>query len=235
MGSLHARDTIYATCSDAQVKDNDGKRHDPMLKLYNNRPLCINHNIDAANCIANGAMCKFKCLNLKKNCAQYIEKILIDGFYVNCIEACHVHSIVVEMMDGNHDPNHPKTNNLSTKKVTPSVHFPMACDGPITKKTTRIWRKIKMEQFPVNCGNARTVHKLQGRSIENMVVSNWNYTDNWVYVVLSRCSSLDRIFLRKPLKKSRPMSDACKKLYMEFREEKCPKKANNDMYRRNYN
>ena len=45
---------------------------------------------------------------------------------------------------------------------------------------------IKFNQFPINVANARTVHKLQGQSIKNLVVSTWNYTGNWVYVVLSR-------------------------------------------------
>ena len=55
----YACDIIYATCSDGHVKDNDEKRHDPMLKLYKDRPLCINKNIDVRNCIVNG------CANLR--------------------------------------------------------------------------------------------------------------------------------------------------------------------------
>ena len=147
----------------------------------------------------------------------------MDGYYVNCVEACHLESISVEMMDGNHDLKNPKMIQLSSKNVTTSVHFPMPFDGAITKQTPRIWRKMKFEQFPVNVANARTVHKLQGRSIKNIVVSNWDYTGNWVYVVLSRCSTLKGIFLRKQLKKSRSMSEKNILFHMKFREEKKPK------------
>jgi len=135
---------------------------------------------------------------MKEEKGMLKETIIIDGYFVNCVEACHVHSISVEMMDGNHDPNNPKVLNISPVSVTANVNFPMPYDGPITKQTIRFWRKIKFDQFPVNVANARTVHKLQGRSIENILISNWDYTGNWVYVVLSRCSTLKGIFLRKP-------------------------------------
>ena len=228
--SQHAKDIIYATCSDGQVKGVDGKRHDPMLKLYKERPLCINQNIDVENCIANGAMCKFMGITLKDDTVQCIERIKLDGYYVNSIEACHVRSIAVEMIDGNHDPDNPKIIHLPTKSVTPQVYFPMPWDGPITNTTRRIWRKIKFEQFPVNVANARTVHKLQGRSIKNIVISNWNYRGNWVYVVLSRCPTLKGIFLRRPLQKSKPMSDKCKFFHMHFRETKKPKEIQDNIY-----
>ena len=86
------------------------------------------------------------------------------------------------MMDGNLDERNPKVVHLSAQNVTTSVHFPMPWDGPINKNTRRIWRRIKFNQFPVSIANARTVHKLQGRSIKNLVISTWNYTGNWVYV-----------------------------------------------------
>ena len=111
-GSQHAKDTIYASCGEGQVVSKDKKRHDPLLKLYKNRHLCINQNIDVEKCIANGAMCKFIGVNLKEGTEKYIETILIDGYCVNCVEACHVHSISVEMMDGNHDPKKPKLVHL---------------------------------------------------------------------------------------------------------------------------
>ena len=134
------------------------------------------------------------------------------------------------MIDGNHDKDNPKIVHLQVQKITASIHFPMPLDGPITKATKRIWRKIKFEQFPINVANARTVHKLQGRSIKNLVISTWNYTGNWVYVVLSRCSTLDGIFIRKPLLKTRPMSEKCKLFHNIFRAEKSPKQLDHDIY-----
>ena len=199
----------------------------PLLKLYKDRPLCINQNINVERCIANGAMCKFIGINLKEGAERYVETIIIDGYYVNCVQACHVHSISVEMIDGNHDPNNPKILNISSVSVAANVHCPIPYNGPITKNTFRFWRHIKFDQFPINVANARTVHKLQGRSIENILISNWDYTGNWVYVVLSRCSTLKGIFLRKPLKKSRSMSEKNILFHMEFRKNKKIKSMEN--------
>lgn len=184
------RDLIHSTCSDAHIKDQNNKRYDPMLKLYHDRPLSINHNIDVTKCMANGAMCKFKGIIVKdeyrESPSACMEKILIDGYVVNCIDANKVKSLVVEMMDGNTDPGNPKVVELKSESNTGSVHFPIPLEGPVTKNTHRVWRAVKFNQFPINVANARTVHKLQGRSIKNLVVSTWNYTGNWVYVVLSR-------------------------------------------------
>jgi hypothetical protein len=44
----------------------------------------------------------------------------------------------------------------------------------------RFWRGIRMEQFPVNTANARTIHKLQGRSLDNVLIHSWDYTGNWI-------------------------------------------------------
>ncbi|KAG7374217.1 PIF1-like helicase [Nitzschia inconspicua] len=51
-----AQDIIYASVGEAHVQDKTKKYHDPLLKLYHGRPLCINQNEDVSGCIANGAM-----------------------------------------------------------------------------------------------------------------------------------------------------------------------------------
>ena len=78
--------------------------------------------------------------------------------------------------------------------------------------------------------NARTVHKLQGRSIDKLVISSWDHTGNWVYVVLSRCSTLKGIYMRKNLTKTRPMSEKCTQFHDIFRIEKRPKKVIEEIY-----
>jgi hypothetical protein len=55
----------------------------------------------------------------------------------------------------------------------------------IDKHTKRFKRGIRLEQFPVNTANARTIHKLQGRSLEAVLIHSWDYTGNWIYVALS--------------------------------------------------
>ena len=46
--------------------------------------------------------------------------------------------------------------------------------------------KMKATQLPVISNQATTGHKLQGASINQLFVNNWNYTTNWPYIVLSR-------------------------------------------------
>ena len=55
--------------------------------------------------------------------------------------------------------------------------------------------------FPVNNNLATTGHKLQGMTKKFLIVSSINYsTVNWIYVVLSRVTSLDGLLLMQPLK-----------------------------------
>ena len=55
------------------------------------------------------------------------------------------------------------------------------------------------QQFPCVLNHATTGHKLQGKTVTNIYVCNWNYTSNWVYVVLSRVKQRKGLFLRTKL------------------------------------
>ena len=56
--------------------------------------------------------------------------------------------------------------------------------------------KVKVVQFGDNSNKATTGHKLQGVSLNQMVVRSWNYsTPNWIYIVLSRVRALEGLFL----------------------------------------
>jgi hypothetical protein len=79
------------------------------------------------------------------------------------------------------------------------VHFPVPIYPEVNKNTVRFWRSMKLYQFPIVCANARTIHKLRGRSLDNIVITNWDYADNWIYVALSRVKTLGGLFLKKPL------------------------------------
>ena len=58
-------------------------------------------------------------------------------------------------------------------------------------------------QFPINNDLATTGHKLQGMTKQYLIVSQLNYsTPNWIYVVLSRVTSLDGLFLLQPIKEN---------------------------------
>ncbi len=61
--------------------------------------------------------------------------------------------------------------------------------------------KSKITQFPINNDLATsTGHKLQGMTKIYLIVSQFNYsTPNWIYVVLSRVTTLEGLFLLHPI------------------------------------
>ena len=75
------------------------------------------------------------------------------------------------------------------------VRFPIVEMG--TK--LRITPNIQMTQFPVVINHATTGHKLQGKSMDALVIAEWSKVKNWAYVVLSRVRSLPGLFLTNPI------------------------------------
>ena len=60
--------------------------------------------------------------------------------------------------------------------------------------------RVKMVQFGVNSNKATTVHKLQGVSLNRMVIRSWSYKfPNWIYVALSRARTLSGLFICEKL------------------------------------
>ena len=73
----------------------------------------------------------------------------------------------------------------------------------LTMKIDRIKHtlNVKIIQFGVNANKATTGHKLQGVSLNQMVVRSWAYgVPNWIYVVLSRVRTLQGLFICEKLK-----------------------------------
>ena len=89
-----------------------------------------------------------------------------------------------------------EASKLAAKAVFPiktEIFNPDACNCQKSGKT------IQSLQFPSNIANARTGHESQGKSLENMFVSNWSHTTNWVCVVSSRVKTIKGSFMRLPL------------------------------------
>lgn len=64
-------------------------------------------------------------------------------------------------------------------------------------------------QYPVRLAFAVTIHKSQGKTFENVVidVGRGTFAHGQMYVALSRCTSLDGIVLKQPLKKNHILMD----------------------------
>jgi len=89
-----------------------------------------------------------------------------------------------------------QTFKLPPKNFHVTVKFPLG-----TSNKFQNLEKSRILMFPVNNNLATTGHKLQGMTKKFFIVSSINYsTVNWIYVVLSRVTSLDGLFLMEPLK-----------------------------------
>ena len=66
-------------------------------------------------------------------------------------------------------------------------------------KQKPVWKKITVDQLPININDATTAHKLQGASKQSIIVHNWVYSHGWVYTVLSRVRTRKGLFLSKKL------------------------------------
>ena len=68
-----------------------------------------------------------------------------------------------------------------------------------SKKKT-VFTNQYIKQFGILVNTATTGHKLQGLSMDYIIIVSWFYgAKNWVYVVLSRVRTLRGLYLFKPL------------------------------------
>ena len=65
----------------------------------------------------------------------------------------------------------------------------------------RMWnnmvlKKIRTTYLPINCNISTTGHKLQGKTLDHLVINSFAYRcTHWVYVVLSRVRQLNNLIL----------------------------------------
>ncbi|KAL7493251.1 hypothetical protein ACHAWT_002307 [Skeletonema menzelii] len=85
---------------------------------------------------------------------------------------------------------------------TRGVKIEVNVTGMRNEKKNKI-KKATITQVPINMNDATTGHKLQGMSKDKLIVTNWTFKSNWVYVVLSRVRTLSGLYLLKPLPEDR--------------------------------
>ena len=73
-----------------------------------------------------------------------------------------------------------------------------------------------MQQLPVNDNIATTGHKLQGVTLNHLIVKSWSYATHWVYVALSRVTSLEGLVFCIKLKEQKVY--LCDKQLLQFEE-----------------
>ena len=91
-----------------------------------------------------------------------------------------------------------QTFKLNPVKSTATVD--VSLEDSVNQRT--LIKEVVITQIPVNMNDATTGHKLQGMSVDNLLVMTWSFMENWIYVVLSRMRALKGLFLLKALPKT---------------------------------
>ena len=217
------KDFFYATVGEAHVKkagNGGNKTYDPLLKLYYHRPIMVNDNISVETGLSNGTMAKFVGVELKQGISfDDLERITIDGYYVWCASTTQINGIQLQLLDGLRSDDEIKICTIKPIDIKAQAHVPIPLEGKVTKDTPRRWKRCSFRGFPLNIANARTIHKLQGRSLKNEIVNSWNNNENWIYVALSRVRTLKGLYLRRPLEFAaiKPPCDELKRFMARLR------------------
>ena len=184
---------IYQLCSDSSVKTSSGNDCvDPMLKLYTGCPLLVNSNNYLDQNVGRGTLCYLQKINLKSETNQRGPQLRIyNGRKISSIKASDIESISLTKV---------KNPKIGDKIV---VIKPVNKTVDITVKGADLslpLLKQKILQLDVLSGTACTGHRLQGQTKEALIVVGWTYkVQNWIYVVLSRVTTMRGIFFMEPI------------------------------------
>jgi hypothetical protein len=198
------RKVLFEECSENDVKART-QMCAPLVTLFSGCNLMVTLNEDVPNGIANGTTCIFRKMVLKP--AAKLEKIKMHGCWVYAINIEAVEYLELEWQDCNHF--------IGRFRLTPSVgtfrvNYPISEFG----LKSRIKTSIQLLYFPVIVNHATTGHKLQGKTVESLVIAQWSNVKNWAYVVLSRVRTLGGLFLEEPIPEDINFSPASEYLDM---------------------
>lgn len=245
------RNRIISTCGDAKITKGDTKRVDPALCLYNGIPLiCVmdNGTLNETPPRGNGTLCKLISVQLKPDPTTLrIKKY--NGNPVRTVNAKDVDFLELELLDDTeriqtlehrletlkknttNQPSHITrhiTNEIQHLRKQRRFHLEpttstCSVNCKISQFADEMSFKAKFTQFPVNIALAMTGHKLQGRTLENVIITSWpknGLFQNWEYTVLSRVKSIEGLYLFQELdiNKSYEASDDFKLFIIRLQE-----------------
>ena len=190
--SFDQRKVLFTSCCDTDCENSYKTRCDPLLCLISNCFLMGTENEDVKNGAAIGTTSTFEKIVLKKSAKA--APMLMHGKWVYGIDAEDVDYLLLRW----HDCRFKGTFkvHLNVRRLF-NVRYPL--NEPGFARVIRTTEKILMTQFPVVLNHATTGHKLQGKSLDQLIVAEWSSVKNWAYFVLSRVRTLDGLFLRSKI------------------------------------
>ena len=192
---FHNWKIFWQNCGEDDInfpKEHNG-RMDPLLKLYKGCQLMLVFNNNVRCGEANRTTVTLISICLKPNIIPI--QILISKLPVKAVYASQVVSIVLKHNNPKILPNTFKLEPIEFR-ITARILKPQLLR---MEEDDREMVKMRATQLPLISNQATAGHKLQGASINQLFVNNWNYTANWPYVVLSRLRSSEGFYLRNKL------------------------------------
>lgn len=187
--SNQVKSFFYQNCgeNDCKMSDSNRGRVDPVLKIYPGCPMMLTQNNDVPNGQANGSRVRVKRIRLKPDEQPGTMK-LDCGTTIRALFASQVEAIVVEHENESILP-HEFEATMSNWTFTTKLEV-----GPTEMKV-----RMKGSQFPLISNSCTTGHKLQGCTLDQILVNDWMYKQNWAYVVLSRVRTMNGLYIRQNL------------------------------------
>jgi hypothetical protein len=221
------RHRILTTCGDDNVMRGDWHVDPALCLYYGAKFICVMDNKALSERVprGNGTMCRFLSIKLKPD-ATSVRTKLFHGRKIRTVNARDVEYIECEVIDNSshikalthqlqllrknkkHNIQQIRTirQQIKTERKNKTFHLETVTSTTtvkcsINKDTPPLTFKTVMTQFPINLADAVTGHKLQGRTIEKMIVTAWGlaFMKNWEYTVLSRVKTRTGLFLLEPL------------------------------------
>jgi hypothetical protein len=178
-------------------------------------------NSDVLSGQANGSRVRFQKIHMKAGEMPFNLKLRC-GTIINAVYASQIRSIEVK-----HENTKmmPATFQITTNERTFKAR--------IQVEKEPMWQAMKGTQFPIISNTATTGHKLQGASLDALLVSSWHYGQNWAYVVLSRVRTMKGLYMNEELsleKKKYAVDQDMISMIQKFREHKTLKPIDDDVY-----
>ena len=194
---IRRRRFFYENCGEDDIKVGQMKpRLDPALKIFPNAPMMLTHNKSVGTGEANGTCCTPKQVALKPGEEPFKVLIPEKGYYVKGVWASQVKS----MTCSHQNPDIvPQEFELEPEDFLVDALWPLPSSLQEMGQRTRESIPMKMTQIPIVRNTGTTGHKLQGKTVESILVYDWNYKQNWAYVALSRSKTMKGVFMRSPL------------------------------------
>ena len=114
------------------------------------------------------------------------------GKWVYCIDIEDVDHLILRWQDS----KYRGTFRVKPETAKFTAQFPVWDEWGTVR---RLNQSLSITHFPLLVNYATTGHKLQGKSLDQLVIAQWSKQENWAYVVLSRVRTLEGLFLTDPI------------------------------------